>query len=189
MATARRYTDIDHSLCWRSALLTLTPLTKRKRKYLSLLLRDRGRLVDSLSASEEAEALDPTDPIAKFYSAILRWRLDDSDRAAFDMRTAMAQLPSLESTGRIKQLWSTVIPLEGYAYMSDPEGLECVALAEQLSEVAQTPRDQLAVIGHVLFTVSLDPQMIPSQHPCLMPFDPEVVRIAVERSHGRSHEN
>lgn len=152
LATCKRYVDRPAALESISKALDYSPKNGDNWNYYGLLLRDEGKVEEALSAHREAERLDPTDPVAYFYQALLLIRHGRSSDARFKFVEAYAKVQAVLATNQIKPMWASTIE---WAYRKDMNTSTEEVLAQNivgdLGVACREERDRKAVLGHIAY--------------------------------------
>ncbi|MFN8103926.1 MAG: tetratricopeptide repeat protein [Acidimicrobiia bacterium] len=185
LAANARYVDPPKALDLIQRAIDSDPSDPESWSYFGLLLRDLDDYQESLVAVEESCRLNPSDPIAQYFRALLEERLGHRDTAALILVEACSNLDLLERSHRIKPIWANALRWAHSVVVSLDDGVE---IARDIVKQATEPRTALAVVGHMAFL--LGPSVVDSGgqlHPSLACFELNLVReyaslIAEQRS-------
>jgi len=152
LALAYRYDVIDTALSNAASALEAGPTDLKNWNCFGLLLRDEGRLHESIEAHERARSLDESQPVTAFYLALLYAATGRLAQACELIHVATRNLESDEANGRIKQLWAAVLHWARSAF--DHEDGASERWARIAADSCQSGRRVHEVRGHMLFLLT-----------------------------------
>lgn len=151
MSTCRRYANLAEAIECAEKAVELEQRAGGHWKYLGLLLRDDARYEDALGAYQEAEKLDPGDPVAPFYEGLVLVRLGRHDEGNRRLQEAFTKSELQRRTNRIKPIWALTIAWAYQRSLGGPGQQRSVEIAAELVDKCREARDREDVIGHMIF--------------------------------------
>lgn len=152
LALVYRYDDIQAALSNARSATEAGSTDLKNWNCLGLLLRDEGRLPESIEAHERARRLDESQPLTAFYLALLYAATARLAQAGELIHLATRSLESDEANGRIKQLWAAVLHWARAAFDHDDNA--AAQWARIAADSCHSGRRVHEVRGHMLFLLT-----------------------------------